>query len=153
MTMGMRTSINWNVLGMFGVMILAFFVAGFLVPEGSRTDDGFPLNYFLWGMGGMFLVSITGVVLWARLSNRRRERIEREWLDAKATILEMGETGTYINNQPRIRFVLHVESPIHPPRDVVHKQVVPLTMLAQFRQGETIGVKVNPDDPDDVLLG
>jgi hypothetical protein len=151
--MVMRTTINWGVFGFFGFMILAFFVAGFLVPEGSETDDGLPLNYFLWGMGGMFLLSTGGVVVWAQLSNRRRQRIEREWLEATATILEMGETGTYINNQPRIRFLLHVESPMHPPRDLVHKQVVPLTMLSQYHQGDTIRIKLNPEDPDEVMLG
>ena len=150
--MGIRTVINWGVFGIFGVIIVGFIVAGFLVSPDAETDDGHPLNIFFWIMGGMFLMSILGVLAYARFSNRRRDRIEKTWFDAQAEILEMGETGTYINNQPRIRFRFHVNSPVHPPCEVVHKQVIPLTALSQFKVGNTIKVKVNPDDPRDLMI-
>ncbi|MCD4775015.1 MAG: hypothetical protein K8S15_03070 [Candidatus Aegiribacteria sp.] len=150
--MGTRTKINWGVFGIFAVIIVGFIIAGFLVSPKSRTDDGYPLNTFFWGMAGMFLLTNLVVIVWARLSNRRRERIEKTWLDAQAEIIELGETGTYINNQPKIRFRLHVNSPVHPPCEVIHKQVIPLTDLARFQAGKTIMVKVNPDDPQDIML-
>jgi len=150
--MGMRVSINKFVLGLFTVIIIGFTAAGFLVSPDSKTGDGFPLNFFFWGMAGMFLVSNLGVLLWVRLSNSRRERIENTWLDADAEILEMGETGTYINNQPKVRFKFHVNSPVSGPCEIVHKQVIPLTVLSQFRVGATITVKVNPDNPHDIML-
>lgn len=150
--MGTRTKINWGVFGIFAVIIVGFIIAGFLVSPKSRTDDGYPLNIFLWGMAGMFLLTDLVVIVWARLSNRRRERIEKTWLDAQAEIIELGETGTYINNQPKIRFRLHVNSPVHPPCEVIHKQVIPLTALARFQAGKTIMVKVNPEDPQDIML-
>ena len=150
--MGMRTQINWGVLGIFGFLILGFIIAGFLVPSNAQTDDGHPLNIFFFVMAGMFLLSTGGVVLWATLSNRRRAMIEQTWLDAEAKILEASETGTYINNQPKIRFILHVHSPMHPPCQVEHKQVIPLTAISQYQVGSTITVKVNPEDPQDILL-
>jgi hypothetical protein len=150
--MGFRTQINWGVIGIFGFLILGFIVAGFLVPSDAKTDDGHPLNIFFFFMAGMFLLSIGGVTLWAVMSNRRRARIEQTWFDAQARILEVGETGTYINNQPKIRFKLHVESPMHPPCEVVHKQVIPLTALSQYQLGSTITVKVNPENPEDILI-
>jgi len=150
--MAMRVGINWGVLSVFGVLIVGFIVAGFLAPGEARTDDGFPLNNFFFLMGGMFFISIGGLVLWATLSNRRRAMIERTWLDAPAQILEVSETGTYINNQPKIRFKLRVQSPVHPVTDVVHKQVIPLTALAGYSAGATIMVKVNPDNPKDIML-
>jgi hypothetical protein len=148
----MRTQINWGVFGIFGVIIVGFIIAGFLVSDSAKTDDGHPLNYFFWIMAGMFLLTTGGVILWARISNRRRASIEQNWLDAEAKILEVSETGTYINNQPRLRFRLFVESPMHPPQEVIHKQVIPLTALAQYQAGMTITVKVNPEDPEDILL-
>lgn len=148
----MRTEINWSVVGIFGIMIIGFIIAGFLVSDDAKTDDGYPLNIFFWVMGGIFLLSNTAVIMWARLSNRRRSRIEHTWLDAPAEILEVSETGTYINNQPKLRFRLHVRSPAHPPCEIVHKQVIPLTALAQYSQGTTINVKVNPENPEDILL-
>ena len=41
---------------------------------------------------------------------------------------------------------------MHPPCEVVHKQVIPLTALAQYQAGRTITVKVNPEDPQDILI-
>ncbi len=150
--MGMRRSINKSVLAIFAVIITGFVVTGFLVSPDSKTDDGFPLNFFFWGMAGMFLASNLGVLVWVRLSNSRRERIEKTWIDADAEILEMNETGTYINNQPKIRFKLQVNSPVSAPCEVVHKQVIPLTALVQFKAGTTIKVKVNPNNPHDIML-
>lgn len=150
--MVMRRSINWSVFAIFGVVIAGFIVAGFLVSPTAQTDDGHPMNIFLWGMAGMFLLTNGGVLLWVFLSNRKRERIEMTWFDAEATILELSETGTYINNQPRIKFRLHINSPVHPPCDITHKQVIPLTALAQYKQGATIRIKVSPEDPEDIML-
>ena len=150
--MVMRRSINWSVFAIFGVIIVGFIIAGSLVSPKAQTDDGHPLNIFFWGMAGMFLLTNGGVLLWVVLSNRKRERIEETWLDAEATILELSETGTYINNQPKIAFRLHVNSPFHPPCDITHKQVIPLTALAQYQQGTTIRIKVNPENPEDIML-
>lgn len=136
----------------FLLIIVGFVVAGFLVSGDAKTDDGHPLNIFFWAMAGIFFLTTSGVLLWAGLSNRRRESIEKTWLDAPAEILEVSETGTYINNQPRLKFTLNVMSPVHPPCRVVHKQVIPITALSQFSRGTTINVKVNPENPQDILL-
>ncbi len=150
--MALRTQINWGVFAIFGVIIVGFIIAGFIVPEDARTDDGHQLNLFFFLMAGMFLLSTGGVILWATLSNRRRAMIEQNWLDAPAKILEVSETGTYINNQPKIKFLLEVHSPMHPVCQVVRKQVIPYMALSQYQVGSTITVKVNPDDPEDVMI-
>ena len=148
----MRTVINWGVFGIFGVLILGFIVAGFLVPGDAKTDDGHPLNIFFFVMAGFFFITNVGVITWATLSNRRRAHIESTWYDAPAEIIEVSETGTYINNQPKLKFKLLVQSPVHPSCEVIHKQVIPLTALSQYARGTTITVKVNPDNPEDILL-
>ncbi len=150
--MGIRRGMNWSVFGIFAVIIVGFIIAGFFVSSDAKTDDGHPLNIFFWAMAGMFLLSNLGILAWVGLSNRRRDRIEKTWFDAQAEILEVSETGTYINNQPKLRFRFYVNSPVHPPCEVVHKQVIPLTLLAQLQVGKTITVKVNPDDPQDIMV-
>ena len=129
-----------------------FIIAGFLVSNDAETDDGYPLNIFLWAMGGFFSLSIAALYIFTKVSNKRRTYIELTWYDAPAEILEVSETGTYINNQPKLKFLLHVRSPVHPPCDVVHKQVIPLTALAQYSKGATITVKVNPDNAEYIHL-
>ena len=149
----MRTVINWGVFGFFGLMRAGFVIAGFLVPAEARTDDGHPLNIFFFIMAGMFALSTGGILLFATISNRKRAFREANWMDATAEILEASETGTYINNQPRIKFRLLVHSPVHGATEVVHKQVIPLTALSQYSTGTSIKVKVNPADPKDIHLG
>jgi len=148
----MRTTINWGVFAIFGVIIIGFIIAGFLVSPDAKTDDNHPLNYFFWGMAGIFLLTNGTIILWVVLSNRRRAMREMTWLDAEATILEVGETGTYINNQPRLRFRLRLDSPMHPPAEVVVKRVIPLTSLASYQQGAVIKIKVNPENPENVMF-
>ena len=150
--MGIRMSITWNVICLFALVIVGSIVARFLVSPKAEAVDGHPLNIFCRGMAGLFLLSNLVILAWAQLSNRRRDRIDATWFDAQAEILEISETGTYINNQPKLRFRLSVNSPFHPPCEVVHKQVIPLTALAQFQMGKIITIKVNPDDPQDILL-
>jgi hypothetical protein len=148
----MRISFNWGVFAVFGVVIVGFIVAGFLVSPDSKTDDGHPLNIFFFGMAGMFALTTGGILVFAMLSNRRRAMREATWMDGTAEVLEVGETGTYINNQPKLRFLLRVSSPVHGTVDVVHKVVIPLTVLAQYQKGATINVKVNPEDPEEVMF-
>ena len=148
----MRTVINLNVVGIFAILIIALVIAGFLVSDDAKTDDGYPLNIFFWVMGSFFSLGIAVLFIFTKISNKRKAHIELTWYDAPAEILDVSETGTYINNQPRLKFLLHVRSPVHPPCDVVHKQVIPLTALAHYSKGTTITVKVNPDNPEDVLL-
>ncbi|MBN2588207.1 MAG: DUF3592 domain-containing protein [Candidatus Fermentibacteraceae bacterium] len=150
--MAMRLDINWGVLSVFGVLIAGCIVAGFLAPVEAQADNGSFLDNPFFRMGGMLFMSMGGLVLWATLSNRRRAVRERTWLDAPARIIEVSETGTTVNNQPRIRLRLRVQSPVHPVCEVIHKQVVPLTALALYSAGATIMVKVNPDDPKDIML-
>ena len=144
--------INGSVFGIFALVVVGFIVAGFLVSPKAETDDGHPLNIFFWGMAGIFLLSNLVILAWVRFSNRRREYIEATWIDAQAEILEISETGTYINNQPKLRFRLSVNSPVHPYSEVVHKQVMPLTALAGLQVGNIITVKVNPNKPDDLMI-
>ena len=150
--MGIRMRINGKLLGIFAIVVVGFIVAGFLVSPKAETDDGHPLNMFFWGMAGIFLLSNLVIFSWVQLSNKRRDRIEATWVDAQAEILEISETGTYINNQPKLRFRLSVNSPVHPYCEVIHKQVMPLTVLAQLQVGKTITVKVNPDNPSDLMI-
>ncbi|OPX28501.1 MAG: hypothetical protein B1H09_07700 [Gemmatimonadaceae bacterium 4484_173] len=148
----MKKVINRGVFRYFSLLVIGFVIAGFLVPDSAETDDGHPLNIFLWIMGGMFAVSMGAVLLYVNISNRRMESIEQNWYDATAEIIDVSETGTYINNQPRLKFLLRVNYRYSPPAEIVHKQVIPLTSIARFSKGKTIKIKVNPENSEKVLL-
>ncbi|MBD3278701.1 MAG: DUF3592 domain-containing protein [Candidatus Aegiribacteria sp.] len=149
--MGARTRMNKSALVMFVILIGGFVVAGFLVP--SRTAEGFhsPLPFFLWGMGGLFFLIILLVILKAMYTNRKRMIAERTWADATAEIVSVSQSGT-VNRQPWMIISLKFEYPPGSFRETTIKQVVPMTALQYFRKGNAVRIKVNPENPDRIMV-
>lgn len=67
---------------------------------------------------------------------------------AKIVIVSATETGTFINNRPRIEFVLDVTPDGQPTYQVEKKATVPMTSLGSIRPGDGFRALVaGPDDP------
>lgn len=150
--MPVRTKANYSALLIFAVIIAAFFTAGLLVPSELPSGEKSPLPFFLFMMGGIFLFINLALLLRGFLLNRKRAFIEENWLTAPAEILEVSETGTYINRQPKLRFRIRVEPPGDEPQFLDHVQLIPLMALHEFPAGKRIKVKVNPEDHSKILL-
>jgi hypothetical protein len=63
---------------------------------------------------------------------------------APAVVIEVKDTGTTINNQPRVRLQLRVQPEGEPPFEVERKLLV--SRLAIPRPGERVEVAYDPDD-------
>jgi len=108
---------------------LGMAVAGFLVSDKARTDDGYPLKPFLWIFAGFWVVMNFATVFIMGMINERKRRLYEEGLDGTATILGVEETGTTINDMPVLRIRLRVNDGYHGEYEVVHKETTPLTMI------------------------
>ncbi len=150
--MPVRTKANPTALILFAVVIAAFFTGGFLVPSKLPSGESSPLPGFLFFMGGLFLAINLILLFRAVIMNRKRMQIEANWLTAAARVLEISETGTYINRQPRIRLRLLVDPPGGEPMEALVVQVIPLTALGLFQPGKEISVKIDPEDHRKVHL-
>lgn len=62
------------------------------------------------------------------------------------------ETGTYINERPRIEFELLVEPADLPPYRVTKKATVPHTALGNIAVGDGFEALVDPADPDSIAI-
>lgn len=86
-----------------------------------------------------------------RLSQMKK-RLMREGLEAEAVLLNMEQTGLYVNNQPQIKLQVQV----HPPtgRNFVSeiREVLTLIDLSQLRIGSTLKVKYNPANTREVIV-
>ena len=69
-----------------------------------------------------------------------------------ATILEMHDTGVFIQKRPVILFKLRVASTAGAGYEVEHKQVVPESMLGQLAPGVAVVAAVDPSDQERVEL-
>jgi hypothetical protein len=83
---------------------------------------------------------------------RMNRRLATEGVEASAILLNMEQTGLYVNNQPQVKMQLQV----HPltGRNFVSetREVVNFIDLSQLQIGCTLKVKYNPDNIKEVMV-
>jgi len=84
--------------------------------------------------------------------SRMKKRLMREGIEAEAILLNMEQTGLYVNDQPQIKLQVQV----HPQtgRNFVSevREVLTLIDLSQLRIGSTLKVKYNPANTKEVMV-
>ncbi len=155
-TGGGRGPLLWTLNKGFAVVMalpgIGLIVAGFLVSPDALTEDGYPLDIFLFAMGGLFLVSNAVILAVFAIINRRKLELATNGLSGTATVLSMAETGTTINDMPVMKLSLRINDGYNPERVVTHKETIPLSRLFEFRPGAVLSVKVDRNRPDRIML-
>jgi hypothetical protein len=129
---------------LLGVAMLAGAVVMWLSADGV-TAPGLEMGALILGGLGVFYLLLM-LVLW--LFVKRRNRLVTTGRPAIATIISARDSGTMVNNQPRL--VLEVE--ITPedggnPYRFETKKVVGHSSLAAMRPGASLPVAVDPQRP------
>lgn len=127
-----------------------FTVVGVLIMSMGFSMNPFPgtelakraLEFKL--LGGFFIVSpwISILLLKMRSGKERRFRdsILRQGKKRNATLLSCEETGTFINEAPRVRIVLQIEDEDSGHRTHVFTGVVPVLEAVKIRPGMELDV-------------
>jgi hypothetical protein len=111
--------------------------------------------------GGMFLtgaiLGVTGLLLamWARRWQRgfaEAQRIKATGVPGTARIVGMRQTGVTMNEQPQIELNLEVTTSMQGPYQVVVKEYVPLMLIGTLSSGAPLPVKVDPANPNTVII-
>jgi hypothetical protein len=71
---------------------------------------------------------------------------------AQARILQLGETGMYVNNNPAVDILLEVHPQGRPPYQVQTRMVVSMIRLPAIQPGNIVPVKYDPADPTKVAI-
>jgi hypothetical protein len=101
---------------------------------------------------------ILSFVVAAALSNRVNqsthpsEEMLENHIKAKAVVQQIAQTGTWINNNPQVAFVLEVHPPSDPSYQVETNKVVQVIDVPQIQPGKEIDVLIDPDDNQKVTL-
>ncbi|MGZ5189686.1 MAG: hypothetical protein ACXWCZ_01635 [Flavisolibacter sp.] len=75
-----------------------------------------------------------------------------EGVEAEAVILNMQQTGLYINNLPQVKLQIQVQ-PVSGQNFVTEaREILSFVDLAQLHIGETLVVKYNPANLKEVML-
>ena len=138
----MTTRMNLGV----GWFLVAFFLIG-----GIAFTIALP-----WvGIGQIWIAVAVVLGLVYLVISRRQSRMEslrQTGLPGQAQILEMAQTGVYINENPQVRMKLSVQAQGLAPYVCEKKATVPLIALGMLGSGRPLSVFVNPNDHEDIYI-
>lgn len=129
--------------------ILELVLAGVFIVMGVLGSSGMLLTGAILGITGVLLA------LWARRWQKgfaEAQRIKTTGVAGSARILGMRQTGVYMNEQPQVELNLEVTSSMQGPYQVVLKEYVPLMLLGTLSNGNPLPVKVDPANPNNVII-
>ena len=98
------------------------------------------------------LVSMGAVMFFVFKAIRPDPTIMKSGISAQATIQNVWQTGTYVNNSPQVGMQLEVRPPSGVPYVAQVNAIIPLINLPQFQPGAVVPVKIHPTDPSKVAL-
>jgi hypothetical protein len=139
---------RWLTITAIFELVLAgvFLVIGFINPI---LRSGFYLTAAI-----LALVAI-GLLIWGRKWSKgyaEAQRIKIHGVAGQATITGMRQTGVSVNEQPQIELQLQVQDQMYGSRQITVKEYVPLTMLGALSSGRPLPVKVDPANPNNVVI-
>jgi hypothetical protein len=82
----------------------------------------------------------------------RARRLMAEGLVGQATITEVRDTGTVVNQNPVVEFDLQVAVDGRDPYPVTHRQVVSKLVVGNFAPGAIVPVRVDPGNVAEVMI-
>ncbi|HEV3474154.1 MAG TPA: DUF3592 domain-containing protein [Actinomycetota bacterium] len=153
--MGMFTPMTWSrgpgrwltITAIFELVLAGvFLVIGFNNPI---LKGGFILTAAILGGVGLLLL------LWGRRWSRAfadAQRLRTQGVPGQATITGMRQTGVSVNEQPQVELHLRVQTEMHGPYDTTVKEYVPLMMLGALSSGRPLPVKVDPANPQRLVI-
>src|SRR4051794_5732052 len=129
-----------------GWFIVAFFLIG-----GIAFTIALP-----WvGIGQIWIgvaVLIGLIYLAVGRATSRKLALRQTGLPGTAQVLEMAQTGVYINENPQVKMKLQVQAQGLAPYQCEIKATVPLIAIGMLGTGRPLTVFVNPNDHEDIFV-
>ena len=110
------------------------------------------------GMGGMMRMSRDGMATMSQtLGDMNAEAQKAQHLMANgrqgtATVVALRQTGTFVNENPQVELDLDVSVDGLQPYRATHKQVLAMIAVPQFQPGASVPVRVDPFDPQSLIV-
>jgi hypothetical protein len=142
-----RTGI-W-LIGLFGLLGLAMCVGPPLLGADAET------SLIVASTGGIFVLVAAGLALYAR--HARAKAAHQDWvfrngIKGSATILEVGNSHTTVNEMPLMKLRLALDVPGVGSSEVTRREVMPVFTANRMDAGLVLPAYANPEDPADFVL-
>lgn len=124
------------------------------LPDGSYAWSELPLmtQYGLATSGLLCAASTILLVGAPMVAAIRNQNVSTKGLPAQATILEISDTGTTINNDPVVRMLLEVRTPGGVPFQAEAERLISRLKIPQFQPGAVVQVKYDPASGEVAVL-
>jgi len=94
------------------------------------------------------IIAGIAIPLWSMRKNKKKaEALMATGRQGEATILQLEDTGTRINDNPRMNVLLEVHIPGNPPYQVRKTVTIPLRRVALIQIGSVVSVLADPSQP------
>jgi hypothetical protein len=135
----------------FFVVSGIMFYCSFTADENALTDDGYNLKWFflLMGMGFLIIplaISLS-ILIWMMVKRKRMEELVATGKQGTAIVLGLSDTGTRINDNPRVKLLLEIHIPNYQPYQAQKTVTLPLIYLPQVQTDSTINILADPEQP------
>ena len=107
------------------------------------------------GIGPIWVVVallVGGLFVFLGRRSAANERLKREGIPGTAQVLEVEQTGTYVNRQPQVKLRLRVEARGMAPYEVEKRVTVPMIAMGTLSSGRPLNVAVDPNDRDRIAI-
>lgn len=106
------------------------------------------------GVGTMIFGPLLVIVPWLVISrlNKNKQNIVEKGVQAVAEILSLQDTGSYVNNMPRLRFRLRVTLPTGETYETDQTKTVPFSAMNAIGIGSQHTVFVDPNNRNKVVM-
>lgn len=138
---------GWICFGLMWIPFTTLMISMIGMPEGDYAWFELPwlARFSLIAVGGFFFATfalIFGAPVYGWLVNRA---VLEEGVMAQATIVDVWDTGTTINENPLVGFKLEVQPPGELSFEAETEKVISRLEVARFQPGVIVRVKYDPE--------
>jgi hypothetical protein len=136
-------------IALFGLLGLAMCIGPVLAGADAEAA------LILASTGAIFVLVAAGLAWYARHAQRKaahQDWIFQNGIKGTATILEVGNSHTTVNEMPLMKLTLALEIPSAGSRELSRREVMPVFIANRMREGLILPAYANPKDPGDFIL-
>lgn len=152
----MKNAASNLVQGIFILVGAGMLIAGYFAAPDSRTEDGFPLNYFFYCMGAFFIVwplLLFGTIRYFyRRSAQKVAYLRENGIKGKGRVLNMQRTGVSINRVPQVILNLQITTDLGEQFQAAYKKCIDPIYYSLIRPDTDLTVYVHPSNKKEVYV-
>ena len=141
--------VGYFLIALFGGLGLAMCIGPALFGANLET------SLIVASTGGIFVLVAVGLGLYARHSQRKaahNDWIFRNGIKGTATVVEVGNSHTTVNEMPLMKLTLHLDIPGADRTEVSRREVMPVFTANQMQEGLVLPAYANPENPREFIL-